>query len=415
MSEMADVTLDSLLATISQEQRDKIAKEISSKIRSELYPVRIEKMELVLTERCNFACHYCFLGNHGQGRDMSAEVAEEAIKYCLDRLPEGRDLCIVLFGGEPLMALPLIKHIVEFVKVTAKPGQKVMYDCTSNGSLITEEVAHYLAENGIKVLLSLDGKDEAHDLHRCFRDGSPTFNAVMAGFQNLRKYQSWVGARVTFSPETVHCLADDIIWLNQNGFCQFIIGIASGVEWPEEKLALIEPQMLKLAEYYRDIHVEGRLPLRITDFEDGLDALEKRHTGLWGCGAARSTVSVIPDGTIYPCSRFSSLFNCKGAYPCGNVKDGVANFAALHDLQDGRGLVRYPCYRCEYSNLCSGSCPAVNLEAMDSIYVTDPVSCAFVKVKIELHKQMPDLHRVHIDYPMMHAARAEHEAAMKAE
>jgi MoaA/NifB/PqqE/SkfB family radical SAM enzyme len=54
---------------------------------------------------------------------------------------------------------------------------------TSNATLITKEVAHKLAEAGMKTIsVSIDGLPETHDALRGFKRG---YELAMRGIQNL--------------------------------------------------------------------------------------------------------------------------------------------------------------------------------------------------------------------------------------
>ena len=402
--DLNDFSLNTLLTQLSPEQRDQFADEVAKVVRTNMYPLKLSKLELMLTEKCNLACDYCFLGTHGQGRDMSIETAEGAVKFFLENAAENQPLSIVHFGGEPTMALPLMKHVMDFVKVNAKPGQEISYQCTSNGTLITDEVAKFVAEYGVPVLISVDGIQEVHDRHRKFRDGRPSFEKVMEGIQTLQKYQGWVGARVTYTAETVDTLADSVIWLNQHGLAQFIIGAATGdTGWTEESLARIEPQWLRIADYYRKTRIEGQIPLRITDFEESLEELKNKLQYMWGCSAGRSSLCVTADGKFYGCARFATLKDCEGDYELGNLKEGFTRFDNVRDLQENRAIARNECFKCDLKVYCAGSCPAASQELHDNIYCIDPSSCKTVKTKHKLLSEQPDLCKLHIDYPIMHA------------
>ena len=408
-----EFSLESLLQSLTPEQREKLTEEVTKVVRSNMYPFTPIKLELMITERCNFACDYCFLGNHGKQRDMPVEIAEKAIDFLFEHAPaptpekEQVDVTIVLFGGEPLLNLELVKHVVEYAQAKRKPGQILHFDCTTNGTQITDEIAEFCGKAPIPLLISLDGYQISHDRHRKFRDGRPTFDLIMSNLQILRKYQGWIGARVTYTPETVTTLADGIIWLNQHGIAQFVIGAAmTGEAWSPTALAEIDTQYYKLADYYRKTRFEGWIPLRIVQFETSNEETEKKLKHVWGCSAGRTSMSVSADGAIYGCSRFATLNNCEGAYLLGNVTEGILRYDYLRDLQENRSITRNKCHGCELAQQCAGTCPAVSLEASDNIYATDELSCYLHKLATRMHNEQPDLSKIHIDYPNFHARRA---------
>src|SRR5207249_11675293 len=74
---------------------------------------------LLTTLQCNFACEYCFQGDHGdynaRAEKMSRETAARAIAWMtreLDRVRPGK-LVLTFFGGEPLLNLPVMYEVAE--------------------------------------------------------------------------------------------------------------------------------------------------------------------------------------------------------------------------------------------------------------------------------------------------------------
>jgi uncharacterized protein len=398
---------EAFLSTLTPEQKEIFSKEFAEAIRRKQNEakIRLTSMELMVTERCNLACDYCFVTRRGMGRDMSPEVAETALHFLFDNAPEDAKLAITLFGGEPFLVMPFIREIVTKAKTMAKPTQQLDFVVTSNGTLITDEIAAFFAQNGTNILLSIDGTKEHHDLHRRYCDGSPSFDRVMQGLEVLKRHQPWRGVRMTVSPETLKHLASDVEWLNQQGLYQFLIGLAECPEviWSEEDVAELETQIRLLAQYYRKTREEGIIPLRVAEFEESLEDRKKSRGHIWGCEAVRTKLCIAPDGKIVPCARFVSLNNGEGAYILGDVFDGITRYDLVDDMQDNRGLPRNACTGCEYAEVCTGTCPAVNLEMSNNIYCTQYSTCNHHKILNRLREEQPDLFQIHVQYPIQHA------------
>jgi len=398
---------EAFLDKLRPEERQIFSREFAAAICREQNraKIRLNSLELVLTERCNLACDYCFVTRRGLGRDMSLEVAEAALHLLFDDAPEDARLWVTLFGGEPLFVMPFLREVVGLAKALVKPGQELHFNTTSNGTLITHETAAFLAENDIRVLLSIDGTKEHHDRHRKFRDGSPSFDHVMRGLEVLRKYQAWIGARITVTPESIGNLVSSVEWLNQKGVCQFLIGIAECPEviWTEEDIGKMDGQIRLLVKYYRRTLEEGIIPLRILDFEASLEDRRKSHGPIWGCEAARNKLCVGPDGKIYPCSRFIALNDGQGAYALGDVFCGIERYDLVDDMQDNRALPRNGCTGCEYAQICAGTCSGVNLELEGNIYSTVYGNCSYQKIFHRLRTEQPDLFAIHRKYPILHS------------
>jgi uncharacterized protein len=182
---------------------------------------------------------------------MRLDVAKKAIDFLIKESRSKKSLRVLLFGGEPLMEFETIKSIVEYAeRVTANSEKKIRFDATTNGTLITEEIMKF-SRNRITYLLSLDGDEETHNRHRKTKNGKGnSFQMTVSNIPLIKKYQSWLGARLTFTPETVSGLSSNVGYLHQIGINQFVIGPSTGEAWPEEALQVYESELLKVADFY---------------------------------------------------------------------------------------------------------------------------------------------------------------------
>lgn len=140
-----------------------------------------EALHLILfaTEACNFRCVYCY-EDFGIGRMRPAVVT--GIKNLLDRrAPELRKLHISWFGGEPLLAKPVVYDVGRHAAALAKRfGFAFAGDMTTNGALLSAETMRVLvAETATtEFQISLDGDAEHHDRTRADKHGKATFDRI---------------------------------------------------------------------------------------------------------------------------------------------------------------------------------------------------------------------------------------------
>jgi len=117
---------------------------------------------------CNMRCAYCFYadvtaahpgGNRGI---MSLETLERVVASALG---ETERLCSFVFqGGEPLLAgLDFFRAFIELEKKYNRRGIRVDHAIQTNGLLLDEEWAAFLAEYKFLVGLSIDGETSVHD------------------------------------------------------------------------------------------------------------------------------------------------------------------------------------------------------------------------------------------------------------
>ena len=147
---------------------------------------------LLTTLQCNFACDYCFQGDHGDynkfAAKMSLDTAERAIEWMereLDRVhPE--KLVLTFFGGEPLLNLPVMYLVAERMwQATRLRDVEMFVNIITNGLLLTPEVVDRMAPFGLNgVKITLDGDRDTHNRMRPLRGGQGTFDRIV---ENIRQ------------------------------------------------------------------------------------------------------------------------------------------------------------------------------------------------------------------------------------
>jgi uncharacterized protein len=147
---------------------------------------------VLTTLQCNFACDYCFQGDHGDynkfAEKMTLETAARIgawIEAELDRLTPER-FVLTFFGGEPLLNLPVMYYLAERTwRATQARGVRMLINVITNGLLLTPDVVDRLQPyglNGIKI--TLDGDRDTHNRMRPLRGGQGTFDRII---ENVRR------------------------------------------------------------------------------------------------------------------------------------------------------------------------------------------------------------------------------------
>ncbi len=124
--------------------------------RSRATPTELH-VTVLTTLQCNFACDYCFQGDHGDynkfAEKMSLETAARVADWIereLDRVRPER-LVLTFFGGEPLLNLPVMYDLAERMwAATQARGVRMMINIITNGLLLTPEVVDRLLPFGLK-------------------------------------------------------------------------------------------------------------------------------------------------------------------------------------------------------------------------------------------------------------------------
>ena len=348
---------------------------------------RMSYMELILTDQCNLRCSYCFEKDKNP-HNMSDETALAAVDFLMEESGPTKRVTILFFGGEPLLRFDLMQKVHAYAtKEANKRGKTINWDMTTNGTLMTEEKAQWLAKAGVKYLLSLDGAAEDHDRYRKFANGRGSFDVVAKRLPIMKRYQPWMGAKLSVTPESAPNLARSMKQLHRMGINQFILGYAHGLPWTIEDLRNYEQAMYEVCELYLEKKYNKEY-FRMTLFEEGEPGEVEGHES-FGCGAGRGRFCVDSYGDFYGCSKLATITGMhNGVLPFGNVFQGFTRIENRLQFMHTDVGPRDKCRECEFKDVCGGGCPAVNFKATGSIHDPDDLGCRIIFINHRVHEYM---------------------------
>ena len=355
-------------------------------------------MVLALTHACNLACEYCFVRNYSPDRRLPV-MSMEIVRRALDLIPyspkrrSNPDIVLSFFGGEPLVAFERLREAAVYAEsVAAKRGVRIRFNITTNGTLITPEVADFISDHGMRLIVSLDGPADVHDTQRPMRGGSSQA-ATLRGLSLVRERAGEGGSPVTlrgtFLPDC-RDLAGRLEYLN--GLCDegYAANVSVEPAYLTEDSCLALPDGHDLAFTLRNVkpmieqywraadwfvaRVRGGATPRFMHFQKFLMRLACRQPAVSDCGAGKGYISVGPEGGLYACHH-------EGDTGIGDVWRGIDE-AARAGWLDNRHYARKRCPDCWARWLCGGGCREVSLRMGLSIREPDPVGCWFRKVWI---------------------------------
>lgn len=155
--------------------------------RAAQYDSSILNLTVMVTERCDFACPYCYEGSKGS-LDMQPETRDRLIAF-IDRFKPLRHVGITWFGGEPLLRFDLILELNERIAALGIPLDAMI---VTNGWGLTGEVCDRLEDLRVgRVQVTVDGPPEVHDRRRVHREHGGTFATIRANLDRLM--ERWNG------------------------------------------------------------------------------------------------------------------------------------------------------------------------------------------------------------------------------
>ena len=151
------------------------------------------RVTVMTTLQCNFACDYCFQGDHGDHNTHAAKMSLGAAREVGDWIEERLDtlksekLSLTFFGGEPLLNMPVVYYLAERASAMAGArGIRLFISIITNGLLLTPEVVDRLLPWGLgSVKITLDGDRDTHNRMRPLRGGQGTFDKIINNLKRI--------------------------------------------------------------------------------------------------------------------------------------------------------------------------------------------------------------------------------------
>lgn len=368
--------------------------------------VREETMEgnlmsilyLVLTKSCNFRCRQCFQYERHpdiyQKKDgsmplMSKEIAKLGIDAFVRHLDESdgeiHEPQIQFYGGEPLLNWKTLVFSVGYVKELQsrnKLPDDLRLIIVTNGSLITDDIAHYFASNGISVGLSVDGPQEENDAFRVTARGKETYGLIKKALHILKKHKISITLSVTVNPNIVDKLPSIIWWAkNEMGVESVGFNPIGGKSFAytgatissEEYDRLLAKGLIEAFEVARDIGIyEDRVGRKADDF------VHQTFKSV-DCGAVANQLVVYPNGNIGFC-------HASDDYNVGTVFD--QNFRIFHhpkieEWKNALPINNPDCLSCPAISICGYGCFHNIIETDGNLSDKDRQFCLHTRTVME--------------------------------
>ncbi|MFQ9515867.1 MAG: anaerobic sulfatase maturase [Eubacterium sp.] len=315
---------------------------------------------------CNIDCKYCFYKCLSSNRKeyskgfMSEETLEQLIIQGIDYAENY--VSFAFQGGEPTLAgIPFFEKAVELQKKYNTKNLIIENTIQTNGMLIDDEWAEFLAKNHFLVGLSLDGPKKYHDAYRKDVKGLGTFDPVMRTINLFRKHGVDYNILSVITNETARKASYLYKFYKRNQF--LFIQLIPCMDEPGRN-AVTSDASLNVEEYgkflceffdlwYEDFCQGEQMDIRmfsnLAQMAAGYPAEECGMNGHCTCYFV-----VEGDGSIYPCD-----FYCMDQWKLGTVKDSFQSLLSTDKAKsfvEQSNQVSEKCKSCQYFSLCRGGC-----------------------------------------------------------
>lgn len=328
--------------------------------------VGINTLYLLLTDRCNFDCSYCFFEKAFPKKreylDMSKDVARRGIDLfqkslttaIRENLVEPSDVNVFFYGGEPLLNMQTLEFAVNYINALREKKRlppELSMNINTNGSLLTATVCKFLKKNNIENDVSVDGPAAIHDYCRRYKNGKTTFDDVARGFRLSKEEGVKTCVSCTISQRNVDSLSAVFNWLIEEldpdavGFNPLLLSPGmqlSSSYYEKAARALIE--CFKIARA-KGIY-EARMMRKVAAFIKG-------YAYPFDCCAHGKQLVVSPNGKVGVCHAYWG----ERKYFIEMTKEfDPNNHPYWTDWSQISPLRNETCLRCEALTICGGGC-----------------------------------------------------------
>lgn len=348
-----------------------------------------------VSDKCNINCAYCYYSADKNGKIMSEETLNNILKRIYEELPYNYQYYTIAFhGGEPLMAMDIIKKTYNLVKtLDTKHGKFTKFICQTNGTLLNENNIPALKSIDVGVGVSIDGPREVHDRFRVYSNGKGTFDEVFAGMRLAKKMGLSPGCLATiYEPED---FVKSFEFFIENDFTSFRLsmtqcfsGRPSKLSYPEDRNYRFAENFLKTVDMALEYNREHPGVLHFADLDEILNNIVLKTRDYMclrsPCGAANSIMCFTAEGDIYPCDCMTGEKNLKVA----NISDKRPLYKILSESEiinsfRERTVWNIPkCSSCVWRNFCGGGCAGRSYGSYKNV-LRESSFCGFFKVIYE--------------------------------
>lgn len=394
--------------------------------------IKVNVIQLILANACNFGCTYCFEGIQGKELSVEQEVAkidlsrlksreeikvdlndsmyasrerlqhqydpknrhmkpEDAVRYVEEALlvsiASGATAAMVqFFGGEPFLNWKAIDAVLQKFGRGEQHGLRIDYSTVTNGSLLNEEIAATLARYEVGVCVSFDSPTSPS---RPLKNGDDSTLIVMEGLRLLQKYGNRVAINAALTSATWEEFNNSIVDLAVEVDAREI-GVVVDFDpsfYARYGANNIVGKLWDVVEYgrQRGIVLTGYWH-QIFQVLLGHDALTER--GFKNCSAKGAQFSIEPNGSVFSCKAGSTLL--------GSIKQGQdilkeSAYRAHHALRNDNPAF---CKGCEIEGFCAGLCLGPLEKKYAAIDAIEPSACDFYRGITLRHIQALQPHEV---------------------
>jgi len=266
----------------------------------------------VITTHCNLRCKYC-QAKTSTPVHMDLATARRIVQYIKER--HARHLTLEFQGGEPTLNWDIFSFLVKSIRKLDPNGRKITISAVTNLTLLDDKKMQFLSDFSVDVCTSLDGPKHIHDRNRIFSNGKGTYATVI---KNVKKLQNRFKKNISLLPTITKYslkfhkdIIDEYVRLGQKNIALRPVNYLGNACCNWHNLGYSPDEFIEFYKKALDYILElNRKGIIIKERMAGVilkKILNKKDPGyvdlMNPCGAGRSQIVYMPDGSCYPCDE----------------------------------------------------------------------------------------------------------------
>lgn len=337
--------------------------EFDFEIEPDYYDDSLVKLRIEISHLCNGRCKYCLVfGNNVEKFDV-LDIKEFWKEFSnKDWFKNLKSIFII--GGEPLLYFEEISFIID--------NFKGRISFSTNGTLLTEEMAKKFSESNVSVYISLDGPTFEDNINRIYADGKYMYPDIIKGINLLKEYNVSFGIFMVASKETIHKAKNMILELDEK-YCPSRIGYSLPHWTPDYKDE-------DLSKEFRDVLMElyknrKKIKADIPQMSWRLNPLREGKIKKFSCGLHTTQTTILPDKSFVRCSKIDNENDNLKACVTNELLDKNSTIELAKDTNSS-------CSKCIAVSCCGGGCPFDGMKRFNCF--TDKRECVITPPLIEM-------------------------------
>lgn len=298
------------------------------------------------TLSCNFACPYCY----EKGRNyisMDKKTQAKVVNFVKNKFNNIKNISIVWYGGEPLLAIDVIKNLT--MEIKAQLNTDCVYNAAivTNGYFLTRDICQQLKDLDVRdIQVTLDGSKNDHDSRRILHDGSPTFEKILS---NVKDCCDLIPIRIRMNVDKSNIdNVDEILdWIEKYDIKNKVSFYLAPVD--NINNICTNCGCMDMSEFSKE-----EIQFYERALERGFNCLNIPQNNLGICGAVSVGSFVIgPDGSLYKCWNDIGYDD----RTVGNLDDEILLNENLTKWLSYNPVHDDECKNCDIFPICFGGCP----------------------------------------------------------